>query len=112
MDIGSLQQHANEEIRRFESGLEGKEYDEVLFMYMSRLSEEIGNLASGVMGQEGLEKGNQPTIDDTSDAFAQAMFSIITLAQKMNVDLEQAIQLHLEKKKQEREQEELQNSMG
>lgn len=111
MDIGSLQRHANEEIRRFESGLEDKDYDEVLFLYMSRISEEIGNLASGVMGQEGLEKGNKPSMEDKSEAFAEAMYSIITLAQKMDVDLEQAMQLHLEKKKQEREQEEMQQEM-
>ncbi|MBW2982801.1 hypothetical protein KY327_00695 [Candidatus Woesearchaeota archaeon] len=111
MDIGSLQQHANEEIRRFESGLEDKDYDEVLFLYMSRISEEIGNLASGVMGKEGLKPGKTVTDDDTSLAFAEAMYSIVTLAQKMDVDLEQAMQLHLEKKKQEREQEEMQQEM-
>ncbi len=92
MDLGALQEKANHAIARFEEEVQGKDYDEVLFLYMSKISEEIGNLAAGVLGREGI-KAEQPVEDEQLSAiFADALYSIIVLAQKMNINLDKAME--------------------
>ncbi|MBD3209747.1 hypothetical protein GF367_05030 [Candidatus Woesearchaeota archaeon] len=91
MDLGALQEKANHEIRRFESELGDKDYDEMLFLYMSKVSEEIGNLAAGVLGREGIQAERPVTDSQVSTTFADALYSIIILAQKMNVNLDRSM---------------------
>jgi NTP pyrophosphatase (non-canonical NTP hydrolase) len=89
MELGVLQEQAHKEIQRFEASIEGKDYDEVLFLYMSKISEDIGNLASGVMSSEGVTPTKNTSI---SSNFADALYSIIMLAKKMDVNLHEAMQ--------------------
>lgn len=92
MDLGALQEKANHEIKRFESRLEGKDYDEMLFLYTSKITEEIGNLAAAVLGREGVKAEQPVTDDEVSIVFGDALYSIIVLAQKMNVNLDRVMQ--------------------
>ncbi|MBN1275042.1 MazG-like family protein [Candidatus Woesearchaeota archaeon] len=97
MDLGALQEKANYEIKRFEAAIGSKDYDEVLFLYMSKISEEIGNLAASVLGREGI-KAEQPVTDtEVSAVFADTMYSIIILAQKMGINLDKAMQEKMQK---------------
>jgi len=92
MDLGALQERAIGEIKRFEERIGDKDYDEILFLYMSKISEEIGNLAAAVLRREGI-KAEQPVSDDQlSTVFADSIYSIIILAQKMNVNLDRAME--------------------
>jgi len=97
LDLGALQEKANIDIRRFEARVGEKDYDEMLFLYMSKISEEIGNLAAAVLGREGI-KAEQPVTDaEISSVFADALYSIIILAQKMNINLDHAMDEKIKK---------------
>lgn len=89
MELGILQEQALKEIQRFEANIDGKDYDDVLFLYMSKISEDIGNLASGVMSSEGIAAPKETSV---SGNFADALYSIIMLAKKMNINLHEAMQ--------------------
>lgn len=89
MDLGALQEQANAEIQRFESQVGEKEYDEILFLYLSKISEDIGNLSSAVMSSQGI-RGDANEISHHS--FADALYSIVVLAKKMNINLQAAME--------------------
>lgn len=91
MDIGALQEKATIEIKRFEHHVGTKDFDEMLFLYMSKITEEIGNLAAAVLGKEEL-KAEQPVTDGQIETtFADAFYSIIVLAEKMNINLDKVM---------------------
>ena len=94
MDLATLQQQATTSIDKFEAKAGAKDHDEMLFMYMSKISEDIGNLASSVLSREGINEA----ISDNSvnGAFAESLYSIVMLAQKMKVDLPGAVQQKIE----------------
>lgn len=89
MDLGALQTQVTTAIEKFERKVGNKDYDEILFLYLSKISEDIGNLSSSVMSAQGLGKGNG---EEVGDVFADSLYSIIMLAQKMKIDLPQALQ--------------------
>lgn len=101
MELGVLQEQAHRDIQRFEANIEGKEYDDVLFLYMSKISEDIGNLASGVMSSEGIGQAKEPSV---SNNFADALYSIIMLAKRMNINLKTAMQEKLQRLEEEQAQ--------
>lgn len=88
MDLAALQQQAATSIERFEAKAGARDNDEMLFLYMSRISEDIGNLAASVLGKE--------TDEGLVSAFAETLHSIIMLAQKMNIDLHEAIRQRMQ----------------
>lgn len=96
MDLEALQQQADAGIRRFETRHEGKEEDELLFHYLNKINEDIGDLSSSVMG------GSKP-----HKTFAEALYSIMMLAKKMDVDIAQAMREKLQEVAMEAEQEAL-----
>ena len=66
----------------------------MLFAYMSKISEDIGNLASTVLSRGGI---NEAMSDDhVHGAFAESLYSIVMLAQKMNIDLPNAVRQKIE----------------
>lgn len=87
MDLEALQERAHSDIKKFESEVGEKDYDEILFLYLSKISEDIGNLSSSVMAHEGFGKSNM----ETSASFANALYSIVVLGKKMNIDLSTAM---------------------
>ena len=91
MDLGALQEKANREITLFEDHVGNKDYDEILFLYMSKITEEIGNLAASVLGKEGLQAEQPLSNSEVESTFADALYSIVILAQKMNVNLDKVM---------------------
>lgn len=87
MDLGALQKKATMEIERFEKRVGAKAFDEMLFLYVSKISEEIGNLAAGVLGREQIDTDHPVSETQLCANFADALYSIVVLAQKMDVDL-------------------------
>lgn len=108
MDLAVLQEKAKQEIQRFEAKVDHHDHDEILFLYMSKISEEIGNLATSVLGREGFKANQEPVSDEqVSNVFADTIYQIITLAQKMDVNLEVAMKEKLQRIEAEEEQESL-----
>lgn len=102
MDLGALQEQTDTEIQRFESQLGEKEYDEVLFLYLSKISEDIGNLASTVMSTQGITE-KKMTTKESHNSFAEALYSIVMLAKRMDINLQQAMEEKISRLAQERE---------
>lgn len=100
MDLGALQEQANTEIQRFESQLDEKEYDDILFLYLSKISEDIGNLSSTVMSSQGIN-GKEENSESSHASFADALYSIVVLAKKMNINLQQAMEEKIQRLAQE-----------
>ena len=100
MDLGALQEQANAAIERFESEIGEKEYDEMLFLYLSKISEDIGNLSSTVMSSQGISGEPQRA---SHGSFADALYSIVMLAKKMDINLQSAMEEKLRRVAQEAE---------
>jgi NTP pyrophosphatase (non-canonical NTP hydrolase) len=92
MDLGALQEKTKHDIKRFEARLEGKNYDEILFLYMSKITEEIGNMAAAVLGREGIQAEQPVSNDELVEVFADTLYSILVLAQKMNINIDRVVQ--------------------
>ncbi len=91
MDLGALQEKANSEIKRFEAKVGDKDFDEMLFLYISKITEEVGNLSAGVLSSEGIKPEQTVADEKIASIFADTIYSIVILAQKMNINLDRAM---------------------
>lgn len=98
-----LQRLASEERKEFEARLETSDEDALLFSHLSKVNEDIGNLASSVMG-------GSPQA--SSEAVADALYSLFILAGKLDVDVRQALIEKARRVEEEREQQTAENLFG
>ena len=91
MDWSLLQHQADEEIKKFESRLGEREDDELLFLYLNKINEDICNLSSSVLISN----------NEQQAPFADALSSIVMLAKKMDVDLRAALEERMRRAAQE-----------
>lgn len=81
MQLDVVQEHTLTGIKCFEANLGNKAQEELLFDYLNKINEHIGDLSSTVMGSE-----------TKHEYFGDALYSIMMLAKKMNVNLAEVMQ--------------------
>ncbi len=104
MDLGALQERASSDIKKFEAKVGEKDFDEILFLYLSRITEEIGNLSAAVLSKEGIKTEENINNTELPRVFADSIYSIILLAQKMNINLDKAMDEKIKRIEEENEE--------
>jgi NTP pyrophosphatase (non-canonical NTP hydrolase) len=87
MDLATIQERTTKEIERFEKESGTADNNEMLFIYLNRINDEISNLSSSVMAQNGYGSAK-----NLHESFSDVIFSLSMLAQKMNVHLPTVMQ--------------------
>ena len=98
MEIKEINQFIEEEIKKLEEYYKDKDKDELSMAMGFKVIEEVGELFQEILSHKGYqskEKLEKFDKEEIKKEFADAIFTILILAKRFDVDIEEAIQIKI-----------------
>jgi NTP pyrophosphatase (non-canonical NTP hydrolase) len=99
MDIKEINYFIESEIKRLESYYSKKDKEELTMAMGFKVVEEIGELFNEILAHKGYQrkdKLDKLNKEEINKEFADVIFTILILAKRFNIDVEQAIRIKME----------------
>jgi NTP pyrophosphatase (non-canonical NTP hydrolase) len=99
MDIKEINEFIQGEILRLEEYYRGKDKNELTMAMGFKVVEEIGELFHEILSHKGYqrkEKLDKLDKEDIKKEFAEVIFTVLILAKRFNIDIEEAIKIKMQ----------------